>query len=704
MTAPGRAHVLARLLIVVGAIALAGGLITAYVHHALTNTDHFADRATAAYSHPGTREALTGAVVEQLLDAEPELVAVQPVLETVVDGVFQSEIATRIFSEAVGDLHKTIFTDSDDTVTIKMTELAFIAKSQLTALDPEIGALIPDEFIDVVVEVDTASALVDLGQAIDAIGMLALLLPLVAMAAFGGALILSGDPIRTTLSIGLATAAAGAAVLVASLVTRSLVVGSTATPEAADVARELWAVFVGDLALWAIILVAIGSLIACLVWFGVQQLDASQLAARVVTSARQGESRRGQFVWGAIAVLVGVALVLDWQSAVQFAAAVLGAGLVAGGVLTIVVSVAPQLADESLRDRSDADRSTQPTVRRWLVLGIAVLGVLTVGAMFGTVRADGGSTKTSTACNGSALLCDQRLDQVVFAATHNSQAASSEDFLLGNQQEGIIGQLESGIRALLIDVYFGLAVEGDVFTDRAPMTADERVQLVADFGEGAVVAAEAASARSEEIGGERQLYLCHAFCEIGATPFVAELTRIREFLDNNPREVVMLIIQDEGPLPSDVSAAFETSGLDKLVYQGALDSEMPTLQEMIDSGGRVLVSAENRPGEYVWYHDAFALTQDTPFTYDTVESFDCKPNRGRPDSPLLLVNHWLAPVSPTSAEMANQSDVLLARIDQCIDDRGLATNVLAVDFAELGDVIEVVAQLNRERTALGGGS
>ena len=57
------------------------------------------------------------------------------------------------------------------------------------------------------------------------------------------------------------------------------------------------------------------------------------------------------------------------------------------------------------------------------------------------------------------------------------------------------------------------------------------------------------AARADLDGVPRKLFLCHAFCELGATDFVQELTRIREFLDDHTREVVIMIIQDEGPAP-----------------------------------------------------------------------------------------------------------------------------------------------------------
>ncbi len=61
-------------------------------------------------------------------------------------------------------------------------------------------------------------------------------------------------------------------------------------------------------------------------------------------------------------------------------------------------------------------------------------------------------------CNGYAVLCDRRFNDVSFAATHNSMAVAGQPgWFLGEQGRSIIGQLDDGVRALTIDVWPGQA-------------------------------------------------------------------------------------------------------------------------------------------------------------------------------------------------------------------------------------------------------
>jgi hypothetical protein len=163
--------------------------------------------------------------------------------------------------------------------------------------------------------------------------------------------------------------------------------------------------------------------------------------------------------------------------------------------------------------------------------------------------------------------------------------------------------------------------------------------------------------------------------------------------------------------PVDIEAATEESGLTDYVYTGAVDSPLPTLGEMVDAGGRVLMLAENDAGTVPWYHPAYdALLQETPYSFkrpaeltnpDTLDR-TCRPNRGPGSAPLFLVNHWVdtspAP-KPSNARKVNAQQPLLARVDRCDELRDLTANLIAVDFYRQGDLFGVADELNGEGPA-----
>jgi hypothetical protein len=196
--------------------------------------------------------------------------------------------------------------------------------------------------------------------------------------------------------------------------------------------------------------------------------------------------------------------------------------------------------------------------------------------------------------------------------------------------------------------------------------------------------------------GPRAPYLCHGFCELGATPLVAMLEGARQFLVSHPGEVLVFVIEDY-VTPADIEAAFRESGLERFVYRGAPKPPWPTLRELVDTDQRVLVLGENDTAGVPWYHRAFEVVQETPYKFETKERFSCEPNRGGTAGPLFQVNHWIETLpapKPSNAAIVNAHDFLLARARKCQQQRGKLPNILAVDFAMTGDVVGVAAELN----------
>ena len=70
------------------------------------------------------------------------------------------------------------------------------------------------------------------------------------------------------------------------------------------------------------------------------------------------------------------------------------------------------------------------------------------------------------------------------------------------------------------------------------------------------------------------MYLCHSFCELGATSLDEVLGQIDEFLVAHPGEVLVVINQDYVE-PADFVAAVEKAGLADQAYGGPLTAKHP---------------------------------------------------------------------------------------------------------------------------------
>jgi hypothetical protein len=278
-------------------------------------------------------------------------------------------------------------------------------------------------------------------------------------------------------------------------------------------------------------------------------------------------------------------------------------------------------------------------------------------------------------------------------------AANEPGWFLAEQPDGIVAQLDHGIRVLLIDTWYGQETDrrGIVATaDKQRREAFEQARQ--EYGERPIrLVLRARHAVGLAPHGAARPYLCHAMCELGSTSWLRSLRDVKAWLDEHPREVVTLFVQDE-VTPVDTAHVIEDAGLASYVFTPAADGSWPTLGAMIDAGTRLVVLMEHRGGgdRFPWLIQGFDVVQDTPYLFESPADFSCVLNRGSPDAPIFLVNHWIDDWRnvPRNSATVNARDVLLPRLRECADERGQLPNFVAVDYYDRGDLLAVVDELN----------
>jgi hypothetical protein len=252
-------------------------------------------------------------------------------------------------------------------------------------------------------------------------------------------------------------------------------------------------------------------------------------------------------------------------------------------------------------------------------------------------------------CNGHASLCDRRFDEVVFPTSHNAMSNADDGWFIPNQTHNMRRQLGDGIRAMLIDTYR--------FNGRP--------------------------------------FLCHSNCGLGNRPLADALEDLADFLGENPHEVLALLVEDYLDA-AETEAVFTAAGLTPFVHVQQPGAAWPTLRQMIASGRRLVVTAQNGRPPPAWYHAMWDLIWDTPYTFRSRAELSCRLNRGKTSNALFLLNHWIEnPVpDPRLSTMANTREVLMQRARQCQEESGKLPNFVAVNHYSIGDLFEVVRALN----------
>jgi hypothetical protein len=471
-------------------------------------------------------------------------------------------------------------------------------------------------------------------------------------------------------------------------------------PAAGQALAGLWEAFGGRLWNPGLGICGIGIVLTAAATSTLERVRLTRQARRawrwLLQPPREGSTRIGRAL-----LIATIGLVAVWRPTAvsHLTVFVLGAALVFLGLEEVFRHLLPApVPAAAARPRSRARRGRA----LWTAAATAaVLLGLAVGAVAFFVRPWDRDERAVLveACNGMPELCDRRLDEAVFATTHNAMSAADvSNWMFPNQERGLTAQLDDGIRAFMLDVHAGRPV-GDRVRTEIESEEQARAKYAAAVGEEGVEAAM--RIRDRMVGGKPgaiQIYLAHAFCELGSTPLDEALREMREFLVAHPSEVVLVIFEDAGADPQQLARSFAESGLDELVYRGPARAPWPTLGELVARDERVVVLAESgRPG-VSWIHPAFAVLQETPYSFKDSTQFSNAPNRGGTGGSLLLLNHWIDTTPrplPSNAEVVNEYGFLMRRIERCRRERGRAPNLIAVDFYRTGDVLELVRDLNR---------
>ena len=614
----GTRRIAAPALAILAALAVLATVVFGYANHALFDADEFAERATAALDDEAVAAEVATRVTDDLvLHAQADLIAARPLIESVIDGLVSGGVFQSVMRSAVRDVHRAVFEQDANTATLTLGDVGAVLRGALEALRPQLADEIPGGIDLEVTPIEPPSWLAELARVAEGAGMLELILLALAIVLAAAALLVSVDRRRTVLLFSLALVIAGVAAVVALGVVNALLLRQIDNPGTRDAADAIWQAYLGDLVTSLYLLTACGAVIAAAASSLLRPVDAfAPLRRAFELLAAAPQSRRLRLLRAVLLIVVGVLIILERDTFIDLVALLIG--------LYAAYAGASELMRLSLADRPDQVSADRREGRRALIAaGVAALVIVIAGSIFigaGGIEESPAAIETS-GCNGSEELCDQRLDEALFPSTHNAMsAATNPGWLSAQQDKGFADQLRDGIRGLFIDAHYGTPTEsGRIKTDLSDLDGPERQVYEQELGPEALDAALRIRDRvvNSPESGPRAVYLCHRFCELGALPIDDAFRQYRDFLAANPNEVLAIVIEDY-VAPEDIDAAVRESGLIDYVYTGPLGAPLPTLQQIIDSGGRAILIAENDAGGAAipYYHPAYeTLVQETPYSF-----------------------------------------------------------------------------------------
>jgi hypothetical protein len=648
--------------------------------------DYIADEATLRLARTSNFVSAARPVVTEALSAA---INTQPVKDAVYD--FAQRVHEQVFRAT-----------SARRVAVDSSEAATTVRTALQAINPRIAKKLPPNLISATTTISQSGTVDTLFRA--SAWVKALYFPLFIL----GVLLLvvvafrARDRVHAIRVIGILMALGGALALGLGFATPAFAAAAeTNVPGRGDAVAAFIGVLVGRIVGAGQAFLVVGLLLALAP--GHDGGDLRDRADRVRAWFAAKRLKTGWRVAGGLGLMLAALLALT-QAADLFRAL-----LVLAALLVLYIGIVVTLRATGLLVTDHTIKRLHARQVVGVFAALVLVAVATASVAVGIVARntdDVRANPTNQGCNGYIELCTQSIDTIVWPASHNAMSSSAYNFFGAEHTTTVGEQLNSGIRWLMLDAYYGYDDRGLVRTNLAGGV--DKKELRDQSGSDAVDELDrlgALTGAADTSGKKQDVYFCHNYCELGAVKATEMLGEVRDFMDRNLTDVVVLDFEDY-IRPKDLKKALVDAGLLDRVYRPTSTTEWPSLYDMVvpknpkayEAKRRLIVMSEKNPDNpYPWLIGTYNVSEETPFDFRDAKSFNCKAARGKTGKSFFIVNHWVRPQGapdPVEAADINSEKTLTKRVQQCIEQRQKLPNAIAVDFTNSGDLFKTVNRLN----------
>ena len=234
-------------LAVLAAVLLLLSVVALYANRVLFDSDQFANHVGAAVEEPAVKDEIGRRITDGIVDQQPDLIAVRPVIEGVAGGVVGSGAFNDLLRAAVRDVHRAIFKRDQNTVTLTVADIGVVVGSALEQFAPKVAKRIRSRSTAPILDGEPPSWLLELARVAKDVEALAVILLVLAIVAAAGGLVLAPDWRRQVSLLGVSVAVGAVVALIGYQLARSAVVGQVTDPDTRAAVEATWDTFLDGL-------------------------------------------------------------------------------------------------------------------------------------------------------------------------------------------------------------------------------------------------------------------------------------------------------------------------------------------------------------------------------------------------------------------------------------------------------------------------
>ena len=287
------------------------------------------------------------------------------------------------------------------------------------------------------------------------------------------------------------------------------------------------------------------------------------------------------------------------------------------------------------------------------------------------------TTVAAQTCNGNSNWCSRPYNQASYVTANDAMISVNGDSANATQKASVTTLLANGVRAFVFRVV--------------------------------------------KQGSDPTVRLCLETCDtLNGGDLKSTLTSMKQWMDANKDAVVTIVLRNVGNFVlGDLAQPFKDAKLDSLVFGGKSDvgAAWPKLGDMVKSNKRCVVFATGISADATlpWIMPLYTFTWESPSQVTSVSGgFTCtkdKPTAGAipVQNSLYIMNHfvddgsapqvdgeYVIPDTSAPAKVNTQSSIE-SHVTACMTSWGLRPNFISLDFADQGDAVKTVANMNNKK-------
>jgi hypothetical protein len=381
---------LAAVCLVLGIALVFGSAVTLFLRENVHDRQGFAVNAVEAFQDEDVANYVGGRLTSQIVAANDGLAPLQGALERLLPTILQSNLARPIIHRAAETVHRRLFDPRGDSYVLDLGNIGNVVEDVLQASGVRAAQDVPSDLEGALVTIAHTRPVSFLVRLAERANVLAYAFPPAAVVLLALGLGLARDRRRAATWMGVGVATSGLLLWIGSRLLTSQTLSRLEGSEVQDAAQGTLDAFLGGIGGWAIVLGAVGAVIAAAAFatFSADEVNARlRTVWRLATTNPNREWLRALRAVALIALGVFVALRRDLAVTVVFAAA--GFYLVLIGLSEVVRQL------ERLSSRAPREPGRPPGhLLPWAIAAVAIAG-LVAGLVLVLVSSPGGAGAAS---------------------------------------------------------------------------------------------------------------------------------------------------------------------------------------------------------------------------------------------------------------------------------------------------------------------